>query len=53
MHKETYNGYVTLSYLDGLKINGEVIDVEFDNTLFELSDFGSEVVSVQENYFDE
>lgn len=47
-HKETYTAHITLAYTDGLRANARIEEFYFQDTYFELSADGSEVISFKE-----
>jgi len=47
-HKETYTAHVTLAYNDGLRANAYIEEFHFQDTYFELTTEGSEIISFTE-----
>lgn len=47
-HEESYSGYVTITYTDGLKKNAEIEEVNIDENSFSLSGTNSELIEYYE-----
>jgi hypothetical protein len=47
-HTEKYSAYVTISYADGLKVNGDIDELEFVDSRFELNEENSEIIDFKE-----
>ncbi|EOA9037561.1 PIN domain-containing protein [Vibrio harveyi] len=50
-HKESYFAYVSIDYVDGIRANAEITELDFIDTIFELSDSDFEVLSYKERGF--
>ena len=42
-HTESYSAYLTISYTDGLKVNGDIVELEFVDSIFDLNYENSDI----------
>lgn len=50
-HKETYSAYINISYEDGIKANADIVELDFTDTIFDLTDTDFELISHTERGF--
>ena len=46
-HKEVFSAYINIDYMDGIKANAEVTELDFSESAFELNGNSSEVISMK------
>ncbi|WP_198332318.1 PIN domain-containing protein [Psychrobacter aquimaris] len=46
-HTEVFSAYVNIDYMDGIRANAEVSELEFIESVFELNENNSEIISVR------
>lgn len=47
-HIEVFSAYVLIDYMDGIRANAEIIELDFAESVFELNEDNSEIISVKE-----
>jgi len=46
-HTEVFSAYVNIDYIDGIRANAEVSELDFTDSVFELNEDNSEIISVK------
>lgn len=47
-HTEVFSAYVSIDYMDGIRANAEVSELDFTESIFELNEGNSEIISVEQ-----
>lgn len=47
-HLEQYSAYVNIGFTDAIRVNAEILELDFENVSFELSEHGSELIRYTE-----
>lgn len=50
-HSETYSASINIAYTDGIRANAEIVEMDFTDTIFDLTDNDFEVISHKERGF--